>query len=73
MTNMIETATDDDLRDGLDMTESLYQLCQKKYEDDEAAYWLGIHNEIYEELQRRGIEPYPNRTEPTPDGKKFSW
>ncbi|WP_161631806.1 hypothetical protein [Rhodococcus sp. JG-3] len=55
------------------MAQQLYEVGRKKYEDDEAEYWSGIHTEIYEELQRRGIDPYPARDVPAGEGKKYSW
>lgn len=55
------------------MTEQLYDTSRKRYEKDEAEYWSGIHLEIYEELQRRGIDPYPARDVPAGYGKKYSW
>lgn len=69
----IHTASNEDLRDGLDMTEQLYQVCRKKHETEDAEYWSGIHTEISEELKRRGIDPYPAREVPPGYGKKYSW
>jgi len=71
--NQIHTASNDDLLEGLAMTQQLYDTSRKKRENEDAEYWSGIHTEIYEELQRRGIDPYPARDIPAGEGKKYPW
>lgn len=71
--NQIHTASNDDLLEGLAMAQQLYEVGRKKYDDDEAEYWSDIHNDIYEELQRRGIDPYLTRDVAAGEGKKYPW